>query len=247
MTEQDFNEFFGDPTVQGASELMMSIVQDSNQCAANLITKYDLKQEVKELLDVVFSEAWLQTVEFGSQEDFKEELAIAIDPLTSKVLEISGADFAATMSFELSEWIKDTTLLWIKNKGAGQTTTEAEIKRIAEMKRHQEVVDELKLMYQKKMAEQAVQFQEKAAQLAKVFQTRQAASEAKLLEKIEFLEEENRKLKENVATSTENSGGSQDCQAQVNKLKGDVKVQSDINKQLLGRIQDHQENCAEQL
>jgi hypothetical protein len=32
------------------------------------------------------------------------------------------------MSYELGEWIKDTSLLGIKNKGAGHTTTEAEIK-----------------------------------------------------------------------------------------------------------------------
>ena len=62
------------------------------------------------------------------------------------------------MSFELGEWIKDSTLLWIKNKGAGQTTTEAELKRIEEMKKHQKVVDELKQLYQKKMQAQAATF-----------------------------------------------------------------------------------------
>jgi hypothetical protein len=76
-----------------------------------------------------------------------------------------------------------------------------------------------------------VQFQEKAAQLAKVFQTRQAASEAKLQEKIEFLEDENRRLKENVVSASgDGSGGSGDCSAEVEKLKGDVQVQSDINR-----------------
>lgn len=73
------------------------------------------------------------------------------------------------MSFELSEWIKDSTLLWVKNRGAGSTTTEAELRRIEEMKKQQQVVDELKAMYQQKMTAQAAQFQEKAIQLAKVF------------------------------------------------------------------------------
>jgi len=48
------------------------------------------------------------------------------------------------MPIEMIEWIKDTTILWIKNKGAGHTTTEAAViessrifklnKEIAEMR-----------------------------------------------------------------------------------------------------------------
>jgi len=43
---------------------------------------------------------------------------------------IPGPVFVETMSYEMGEWIKDTSLLWIKNRGAGQTTTEAEINNI---------------------------------------------------------------------------------------------------------------------
>jgi hypothetical protein len=84
-------------------------------------------------LDTVVSEDWINTVEFGSADEFKRAFGIAIDPITTKILNISGRNFAEDMSFELTEWIKDSTLLWIKNKGAGQTTTEAEVKRLAEM------------------------------------------------------------------------------------------------------------------
>lgn len=32
------------------------------------------------------------------------------------------------MPYEMIEWIRDSTVLWIKNKGSGSATTEAEIK-----------------------------------------------------------------------------------------------------------------------
>ena len=31
------------------------------------------------------------------------------------------------MPSEMIEWIKDSTILWVKNKGAGNSTTESEI------------------------------------------------------------------------------------------------------------------------
>ena len=108
--------------MKGAPEKFTSLVSDGNQCFADVIEKYEIKDEVKSFMNVVFSDEWIQTVEFGNADDFKKELAFAIDPVTKKVIGISGEDFANNMSFELSEWIKDTTLLWIKNKGAGQTT-----------------------------------------------------------------------------------------------------------------------------
>jgi hypothetical protein len=46
-----------------------------------------------------------------------------------KILGAPGADIAATMPMEMIDWIRDTTILWFKNKGAGQTTTEAAVLR----------------------------------------------------------------------------------------------------------------------
>jgi len=40
---------------------------------------------------------------------------------------ISGQDFVASMSQEMAQWIKDTSILWVKNKGAGQKTSEKAI------------------------------------------------------------------------------------------------------------------------
>jgi hypothetical protein len=43
------------------------------------------------------------------------------------LLGVIGTDVTVTMPIEMIEWIKDTTVLWIKNKGAGHTTTEAAV------------------------------------------------------------------------------------------------------------------------
>jgi len=151
ISEKDINQFFGDPNMNGAPDTLVKLVQDGNLCVANIVEKYDIEDEVKALLDTAFSQKWIETVELSNGDVFKSELANAINALTTKIIGISGKDFVDNMSYELSEWIKDTTLLWIKNKGAGQTTTEAEVKKIEEMNQHQQIVDELKSMYQKKM------------------------------------------------------------------------------------------------
>ena len=98
-------------------------------CAAKIIDSFEIQKEVKGLMDYMFSDKWIEIVENGvsSSEDFKVHLAYAIDPLTTKVLGISGDEFTASMSYEMGEWIKDTSILWIKNKGAGNTTTEYEV------------------------------------------------------------------------------------------------------------------------
>jgi hypothetical protein len=73
------------------------------------------------------TDQWVNIIEDGSKEQYETELAAAIDPLVNKVMGITGEAFVQSMSYEMALWIKDTSLLWIKNKGAGQSTTEAEI------------------------------------------------------------------------------------------------------------------------
>lgn len=79
------------------------------------------------------------------------ELAIAIDPLTNKVMGVSGEDFVKSMSYELGTWIKDTTLLWIKNKGAGMTTAEAEVNNLRQEDRHERELRNLAQYYEEKL------------------------------------------------------------------------------------------------
>lgn len=48
----------------------------------------------------------------------------------------------------MSEWIRDSTSLWVKNKGAGSTTTEEEITN----QNNSAEMDKLKAYYEEKIA-----------------------------------------------------------------------------------------------
>ena len=98
-------------------------------CAASLVAQNDILDEVKDFSSWMTSEDWIDIVEFGTEDQFENELAKGIDALTTKVMGMSGMQFANSMSYEMGQWIKDTSLLWIKNKGAGSTTTEAQIRQ----------------------------------------------------------------------------------------------------------------------
>jgi hypothetical protein len=96
-------------------------------CFSEVVSKNDLGNELKAMMDYVLSEEWVEIVEGGNKQEFEVEFAASIDPLTTKLMDLSGEQFVASMSFEMGNWVKDTTILWIKNKGAGNTTTEAEV------------------------------------------------------------------------------------------------------------------------
>ena len=107
-------------------------MQGANECVVNLVEKNGITQEVKNAFAFMMGDKWVETVEFGTKDDFESELAIGIDSLTQKVMGVSGQNFVDTMSFEMGQWIKDTTLLWVKNKGAGEKTNEDEVNKLKE-------------------------------------------------------------------------------------------------------------------
>lgn len=120
---------------------------------------------MKEFTEFVFSDEWIQIAEVGSREQFKQELAQAVDPLTKKVLGITGDDFTQGMSYQMGNWIKDTTVLWIKYKGSGSTTTEFEIEQLRSKKVLEDKADTIKQQYEDKLKQQQRGFVEKAKKL----------------------------------------------------------------------------------
>jgi hypothetical protein len=48
----------------------------------------------------------------------------------------------------MSQWIKDTTILWIRNRGAGNTTTEYEVLQLHQQEKHKKEILELKKNYE---------------------------------------------------------------------------------------------------
>lgn len=118
---------------EGGTDILINFLQDASECGAKVIQKNNLGDEVKKLMNYVASPEWISIVEGGIKSEFDVELAASIDPMTNKIMGISGDEFVSSMSYEMREWIKDTSILWIKNKGAGNTTTEAEIMKLRDL------------------------------------------------------------------------------------------------------------------
>lgn len=55
------------------------------------------------------------------------------------------------MPTEMHQWIKDSTILWIKNQGAGNPTTEGEVLSEAEMLRNRNSAKAVKEFYEAKV------------------------------------------------------------------------------------------------
>jgi len=53
------------------------------------------------------------------------------------------------MPHEMIEWFKDSTTLWIKNRGAGHTTTEAAVKEASTVFKLRREIAELRDYYDK--------------------------------------------------------------------------------------------------
>ena len=51
----------------------------------------------------------------------------------------------------MGNWIKDTTVLWIKYKGSGSTTTEFEIEQLRSKKVLEDKADTIKQQYEDKL------------------------------------------------------------------------------------------------
>ena len=136
---------------EGGTDLLIGILQDASMCGAQVIQKHKIGEEVKQLMQYVFSDEWLEIVEGGIKSEFDTELAASIDSMTTKVMGITGDEFVSSMSYEMGEWIKDTSILWIKNKGAGNTTTEAEILKLREMNQRNKEIEAVKKRYEDKI------------------------------------------------------------------------------------------------
>lgn len=71
--------------------------------------------------------------ERGTKQEFIDAFGEKIDPITEKIMGTYGLDFVTVMPVQMIWWIQDSTILFFKNKGAGNPTTEQEI--ISEQKK----------------------------------------------------------------------------------------------------------------
>ena len=85
--------------------------------------------------------------------------------MSEKLLGVNGDDLAVTMPIEMIEWIKDTTVLWIKNKGAGHTTTEAAVIESTAIFRLKQEIAEMRDYYDQQVQNYARQINNAAEEI----------------------------------------------------------------------------------
>lgn len=81
------------------------------------------------------------------------------------MLKADGSDVAVTMPIEMIEWIKDSTILWIKNKGAGHTTTEAAVIESSRIFKLNREIAEMRDYYDRQVKNYAKQLENMAVEI----------------------------------------------------------------------------------
>lgn len=69
------------------------------------------------------------------------------------------------MPIEMIEWIKDSTILWVKNKGAGHTTTEKAVIESTKVFKLKKEISEMRDYYDKQVRQYASQINNMAAEI----------------------------------------------------------------------------------
>merc|ERR1712113_950273 len=121
------------------------------ECWIKVIKGNDIEEEAGGLMSYLTSDEWINTVEHGTKQEFVDNLGDAVDPLTHKVMGAYGPDVIEVMPSEMHQWIKDTTILWIKNKGAGNSVTENDIINDANTINNRNSVKEITAFYEEKV------------------------------------------------------------------------------------------------
>ena len=97
------------------------------ECWVGMVQSNGIEDEAGNVMNYLTSDEWIRTAEYGTKQEFVDELGEAVAPLTEKFMGQYGPDVIGAMSSELHQWIRDTTVLWVKNKGAGNSITENDI------------------------------------------------------------------------------------------------------------------------
>jgi hypothetical protein len=92
-----------------------AVFKKLTNCFMDTVKENGVERQMGELMTYVGSDEWINVVESGTKQEFIDEFGDAIDPITEKLLGAYGPDVVQQMPTEMHTWIKDSTILWIKN------------------------------------------------------------------------------------------------------------------------------------
>ena len=120
-------------------------------CWVNILNSNNIAQPTGELMNYLYSDEWIKVAEHGTKQEFVDALGDAVDPLSSQMMNAYGPDVVGAMPTEMHQWIRDTTVLWIKNKGAGNAITENDIINDANTIANRQDLKDVKAFYEAKI------------------------------------------------------------------------------------------------
>lgn len=121
------------------------------ECGIETFRKYEIDKEMGNLMSFLGSNEWVDIADHGTKQEFIDGLGDAVDPITEKIMGAYGPDVIGGMPTEMHQWIKDSTILWIKNKGSGNIITEDDIIKDANTLNNRNTIKEIKNFYEEKI------------------------------------------------------------------------------------------------
>jgi len=71
------------------------------ECWVEIIKENGVASEAGNLMDYLWSPAWIETVEHGTKQEFIDALGAAIDPLANQLMGAYGPDVVGAMPTEM--------------------------------------------------------------------------------------------------------------------------------------------------
>ena len=84
-------DLFEDGSSGQSQDLLTLIMADANECAMNIVYKYDIHDEIKAFFQTMGTGSFIEVMDKGTHEEIREYLAAMINSLTLKVLGMEGS------------------------------------------------------------------------------------------------------------------------------------------------------------
>jgi len=117
------SDLFADASPEN-QDVVTLVMADINECAMNIVYKYDLSDEIKAFFESTGTADFIEVMESGTTDEIRAYLAEMLEGLAIKIFGVGGEQVVALLSDDMIEWIKHTSILWLKNMGASDLTYE---------------------------------------------------------------------------------------------------------------------------
>jgi len=117
------SDLFADASPEN-QDVVTLVMADINECAMNIVYKYDLSDEIKAFFESTGTADFIEVMESGTTDEIRAYLAEMLEGLAIKIFGVGGEQVVALLSDDMIEWIKHTSILWLKNMGSSDLTYE---------------------------------------------------------------------------------------------------------------------------